>query len=484
MNVANNSGKVAVTCPGLSQAALKPLIQELDQLIQQTKSMPQMADLQAQADHWRTRYEQVEEQLATVGLGSVLHDQAEEALKHGDIDKAGSILDELIAQQQSEVDKTSQQLAQSHQLRAAVFELKFQYSEALNQYSLAHQLAPANAEIEIPYGILLTNTGHYRDAESILRDATTHLQSATSETDKLNLAAALIDLGYVLAKELQVKEAEQYLSLAVPIFAAYKNDSTTAALNYVGLLRFVAETQQFQRNDEAARHSLTLAQETLDSIHDKLDPHVLSERAIILTVIATIEMDLRNADAALSSFQKAIDIWAQLSASAPSNRDFPALEGTVKIQKCDWLYKLDRLEEAAGACSGGVRLIEQQTAGSVRSRAIEGEGEDMLGRIASRQSNFPSAATSFKHGLAIYLELKGEGFSDYGSDIAKLSCHLALAEAHMGLTDPALTDANRAVQSSAQTLDKSDGDACAQRVHEILSQPAGMPAQERGSIPN
>ncbi len=231
VNVANNSGKVVITCPGISQQALKPLMDKINQLIEQTKSMPQIADLQAQADHWRTRYEQVEEQLANVGLSSVLHDQAEEALKHGDIDKAGSILDKLIAQQDSELDKTQGQLAQSHVLRAGVFELKFQYSEALTQYSLAHQLQPRDAEIDIPYGILLTNTGHYPEAESILREAATFLQAGTLERTKLNLAAALIDLGYVLGKELHPKEAEQNLLLASPIFAAHQHDSTAAALN-------------------------------------------------------------------------------------------------------------------------------------------------------------------------------------------------------------------------------------------------------------
>lgn len=251
-------------------------------------------------------------------------------------------------------------------------------------------------------------------------------------------------------------------------------------------MRFIAETQQVQGDDSAATRSLSIAQQTLDFLHSNADQGVLSARALIIEVRASTERDEKKSAAALDTIQKAINLWDQLSHAAPDNPNFAGWEGASEIHMCEWLYADNKFEEAARSCRSGVDRIERETTGSTRSRAIEGDGEDLLGRIAARYSNYPISPVELKHALDIYLELKDRGFSDYDSDIANSSCHLSLAEAHLGLAGPAMTDLERAVQISTGTSSKdvSASAVCAQMVHAILSQAAAAPAQGHGAPHN
>jgi tetratricopeptide (TPR) repeat protein len=475
---------VDVHCPGVPPDALKPLVEQLNksvtQLIHEMKGAPDTEAIQSKADYWRTRYEQLQDQLAAIGLGTKLRDDADDALTHGDLDKAGEILDRLLTQQQKNFDESRQRMARTYLARAGVYELQFRYPEALDQYARARQADRENSELDIPYGILLTNTGHYQEAETVLREAAGFFRNSTSETDKLNLAGALIDLAYLLAKEGRLSEAEELLKPATIIFSENKKTSAGAALDYANLLRFLAETQQLQGKDKMAQQSLSEALEILNGIPNRQsEPKILSATAIILQVSATIDMDDKRSSEALNSMRESISLLEHLGQSDPSNPLFPALQGKTEIIECSWLRGLKQPDSAAEVCSEGVARIDRLKVAPVWARAMEAEGMEILGQIALGKGAYFGAMPAFKQGLAIYSELESQGFKDYDLERAELFCKVSITEAHIGLSGPALSDMKQSIQLVKGTPKESVAEACRHRVEEILG--IGGPVQSKKS---
>ena len=98
-NIANVRGNVTVTCIGVDPRALRKLNAELQQ-----KGL-KLADKIREADQWTEKYKELESRLSAAGDDVVLSKQAEEYLHKGDLDKAGAILDRILGQEETEVDR-------------------------------------------------------------------------------------------------------------------------------------------------------------------------------------------------------------------------------------------------------------------------------------------------------------------------------------------------------------------------------------------
>src|SRR5450755_4077973 len=98
-NVANIVGNVTVNCIGVDPRALKRLNAELGR-----KNL-QLADKIREGDEWTARYKELEARLREVGNNSVLSQQAEEYLHEGELEEAGTVLDEILRKDEDEVDQ-------------------------------------------------------------------------------------------------------------------------------------------------------------------------------------------------------------------------------------------------------------------------------------------------------------------------------------------------------------------------------------------
>ena len=154
-------GSVTITCNGIppkALAKLNELLENLDSLPDSNKTIKnlnrlldmQERDLAAKdtelqrthltlqdkiklAEEWRQKYLDLETRLLMED-GDELGKKAAEALKAGDLDLAGKLLDKLIAKQESIVDK----LAANHFNRAEVFQLQYKPVQALPHLKKAH----------------------------------------------------------------------------------------------------------------------------------------------------------------------------------------------------------------------------------------------------------------------------------------------------------------------------------------------------------
>src|ERR1039457_316783 len=137
-NIANVVGNVTVNCIGVDPRALARLNAELNR-----KNL-QLADRIREANEWTARYKELEERLSQAGDDSVLSQQAEEYLHQGELEKAGAILDQILAGEEKQIDRT----AANHYSRALVFELQFRPVDALPHLANAYTYRPA----ELRYG--------------------------------------------------------------------------------------------------------------------------------------------------------------------------------------------------------------------------------------------------------------------------------------------------------------------------------------------
>lgn len=193
-NIANVSGKVTVICNGIDPGALDRLNKELN------RKQLQLSEKIKEANQWATRYKELERQLAQVPGESELSQEAEKYLKQGDLENAGSVLDQLLAQEEAEVQMTAQ-----HELeRALVFELQFEPKRAIpyleKSLKFSSGVLKVNAGLELSKVLLDEN--NFADAEPILVD-TVSTAKHLSEGNPVGLTpfvvTALTNLGDLYA---------------------------------------------------------------------------------------------------------------------------------------------------------------------------------------------------------------------------------------------------------------------------------------------
>ena len=155
--IANVIGNVTVNCIGVDPRALKRLNDELNR-----KNL-ELADKIREADEWTNRYKELETRLSEAGDDTGLSRQAEEYLHEGELEKAGTILDQILGKEEKQIDQT----ASNHYNRALVFELQFLPLLALPHSERAYRYRPEEPKYSNEYVTLLFGQNDFKRAEPV-----------------------------------------------------------------------------------------------------------------------------------------------------------------------------------------------------------------------------------------------------------------------------------------------------------------------------
>ncbi|MCB1808270.1 MAG: tetratricopeptide repeat protein [Candidatus Competibacteraceae bacterium] len=245
-NIAEVNGNVTLTinCLGLTPQAQARLNELLDfsalvQTLQQTQQLnnktlkrlhdlldrneqalsateTQLAKKFREAEEWASKYRELEARLVEQGSTDKTAEQAEEALKNGDLDRAGELIDQLIAQQEQQLD----QLATNHFNRARVFELQFRPLKVLPHLEKAHRYRPDNTGYGFVYARLLQQQNRFNQAIAVYKSTLDQLNALTAQNREAYLpyvATTLNNLAILYLISERAEKAELLLQEALVI---------------------------------------------------------------------------------------------------------------------------------------------------------------------------------------------------------------------------------------------------------------------------
>jgi tetratricopeptide (TPR) repeat protein len=208
--IANVVGNVTVNCIGVDPRALRRLNEQL------TSKNIELGDKIREANEWADRYHELERRLANAGDDTELSHHAEEYLHAGELEKAGEILDQILAKEEKEEDL----IAANHYNRALVFELQFRPLDALPHLAKAYQYRPEELNYGQAYGRLLLEQNDYANAESVLRavlDRGHQLVKSDPAAYQPDLVSTLNNLATLYTRTQRLKEAEAAYNEALDV---------------------------------------------------------------------------------------------------------------------------------------------------------------------------------------------------------------------------------------------------------------------------
>jgi tetratricopeptide (TPR) repeat protein len=307
--IANVVGNVTVNCIGVDPRALQRLNSELKR-----KNL-QLSEKIREADEWTRRYKELEAQLSEAGHDSILSRRAEEALHEGDLEKAGAILDQILASEEKQIDRT----ASNHYNRALVFELQFRLLDALPHLQKAYQYRPEQVKYGEEYGRVLIRENDFTHAEAVLLgtlENARRLAKANSATDQPGVAGTLNKLANIYRTTQRTKEAEAALREALDIYRQLaKTNPEVYQPDLAGTLNNLAILYRATQRTKEAEAAL---QEALDTDRKlaKTNPAVyqpdMAGTLNNLGVLYFVTERMREAEVA---FEEALDSYGQLSKS-------------------------------------------------------------------------------------------------------------------------------------------------------------------------
>jgi tetratricopeptide (TPR) repeat protein len=196
-------GNATVNCNGLD-----PVIQgRMNELLD--KENIELNDKVREAERWAGWYRKAEAWLEESGDTNALEREAEEALHGGEVDMAGNLLDQAI-------ERGDRRSAKRYAARAAVFALKFDYTNAWDYYQKALDLQPDDANLLADAGLLASEWGHLAEAEPLLKRALT-IRERTLGPQHPDLATSLNNLALLYMDNGHFAEAEPLLRRALTI---------------------------------------------------------------------------------------------------------------------------------------------------------------------------------------------------------------------------------------------------------------------------
>ncbi len=335
-----NGGSVTITCIDIPEKALAQLNELLnapekwDQVYDSARTIRNLNDsietkneklhrteltLQekiAEAEKWAQGYKELESRLQAED-DNELSKQALAALQAGDLNKAGELLDKLIAQREQTVDKMVDKVASDHSNRAKVFRLQFNLTQALLHAEKAYRYRPENIDYALAYAYLLQEQNQHAQAISIYEQ---NLQLLRDKGDKEYVARTLNNLGVLYGDTQRLKEAEAsyqealttYRDLAKANPQAYSSKEYVAmTLNNLGILY-----KDTQRLKEAEANY----QETLTTYRDlaKTNPQAYSSYvAMTLNNLGGLYYETQRLKEAEAGYQEALTTYRDLAKTNP-----------------------------------------------------------------------------------------------------------------------------------------------------------------------
>jgi hypothetical protein len=172
--VANVKGDVSINCIGVAPKALEKLNVELDRL------HIDIAAKVAQANAWTQRYQELERALREHIADRELAGKAEEYLHQGDLEMAGTILDQVLAKDAAD----ERSLAAAHYSLAGVLELQFQPLKALPHLRKAYEYYPDDLTYGEAYAWALDGENRFIEAGLVLQKILPHAEDAAKQDRK------------------------------------------------------------------------------------------------------------------------------------------------------------------------------------------------------------------------------------------------------------------------------------------------------------
>lgn len=267
-NVADIQGPVTIVCQGVPPEALKRLNELLDlkdKELGTTKNS--LADKIKEAEDWAKRYRELEARLAAQGSEDTLAQQAKEALKKGDLEQAGALLDQVLNRQEKTVD----QAAANHFSRAQVYQLQFQPLKALPYLEKAYRYRPESVDYALAYASLLQEQHDFKPAETIYTAVLTLLRERAKSDPAAYLpyvAMVLNNLGILYSDTQRLAEAEKAYQEAVQAYRELAQQNPAAYLPY--LAKILNNLADFYKASKHSKEANKLYRE-LDDIRHQLE---------------------------------------------------------------------------------------------------------------------------------------------------------------------------------------------------------------------
>jgi tetratricopeptide (TPR) repeat protein len=431
-------GKITVNCIGVDPMALQRLNAELSQ-----KNL-QLADTIREADEWAARYAVLAAQLNKAGDDSALSRQAMQYLRAGKLEKAGTVLDQILGVEEPNVD-----LVAVHQYnRAQLYELQFRPQDALPHFEKAYQYRSGDVQFGLGYAGALIQESNFQRAEPVLSATLTRAR----ELEKTNPAAyrpytagTLNNLANLYSRIQRLKEAEAAYQEALQIWrelantnpAAYRSD---IAMTLDALGSLYRDTQRPKEAEAAYLETLDIDRELAQANPAAYQPR-LSETLNNLAVLYKRTQRLHQAETA---YQEALGIDRQLAKENPAAyQDHVALA----LNNLGNLYRVERRPEEAyaaylealeirrGLAKADPAAYQPYLAGTLNNLALL---YATTGRRAEAQS-------AYQESLDLYRRSAESNPAAYKPYVATALSNLAALHADVGSLGRAQTEIEEAV---------------------------------------
>jgi tetratricopeptide (TPR) repeat protein len=339
----NVPGPISVNCTGVDPRALARLNAEL-----RTQKLS-LETMIRKANEWAEKYKELEKRLADSEDDSELSRKAEEYLHDGELEKAGTILDEIIGREESEVERT----AANHFNRGLVFELQFKPLDALPHMKKAYSYRPENLKYALSYASLLETESEFTTAEEVLLPSLARArQHSTEDTEaEMQLALAMHLLARVYSETQRVEQAERLYKEELTIYELPElGTSQHVSLRKITLLTelgtLYGRTQRFSEAYASYLAAINVS-----------EPMVEENESTYLVLAADLMGDLGNLHyinhelaQAEAFYLKALALWKQL-------KDYPADIGAAMTNLGAVYDDEGRYEEAIKTFEGALDLI-------------------------------------------------------------------------------------------------------------------------------
>jgi tetratricopeptide (TPR) repeat protein len=365
----------------------------------------------AEAEKWAQGYKELESRLQAED-DNELSKQALAALQAGDLNKAGELLDKLIAQREQTVDK----LASDHFNRAKVFELQFKPIQALVHAEKAYRYRPENTDYADAYAYLLLKQNQHAQAISIYEQ---NLQRLRDKGDKANVAVTLNNLGMLYQDTQRLKEAEAsyqealttYRDLAKADPQAYSSYVATT-LNNLGIL--YKDTQRLKEAEASLKEALTIRRDLA-----KTNPQTYSsDVALTLNNLGVLYGNTQRLKEAEVSLQEALTIRRDL---AKANPQAYSSYVAAALNNLGVLYK-DTQRFKEGEASHQEALTIRRELAKINPQAYLPDVADTLnnlGMLYADTQRFKEGGASYQEALSISRELAKTNPQAYLPNVAR-----------------------------------------------------------------
>ncbi len=429
--IANVTGKVTVNCIGVDPRALNRLNAALSRMALQKE------DKVREANEWTRRYKELETQLSKAGNDAVLSRQAEEYLHQGELEKAGEILDKVLATEDKGTDRT----AANHYNRALDYELQFQLPESLPHLKKAYQLATVNeaSPEEVKYGreyaYVLLRENEYSVAEPVL----VAILGVARELAKTNpteyqpaLASILNNLGVLYLYAHRTKEGEAIFNEVLTTYRQLvKTDPTSyqlelaGALNNIGLL--YDDDRQYPEAEAAYKEALPIDEQLAKGNPATYQPFL----ADTLTDLGNLYEETNRLQEAEVVYQKALDIRRELAKTNPAVY-LPTV--ALTLNNLGLIYTdMKRPKEAEAAEQEAMSIYREVAKTNPGAyRPLMATALYNLGRLYSDTYQGKECVAAYQEALDIYRQLAADNPAAYEPDVAHTLYFLGLVHVALG----------------------------------------------------